>query len=126
MIDNLILVILKQELLLQKPIQLTIILIKYIVYSLGFINNKTASDKYRISCVLRDDRIIKVTITKGKDKNKVIIKDSYLILTISLKNFNVKTIKLIFPYEFSVEDNLLYKGNTPDISFYQDITKQKI
>ena len=84
-------------------------------------NNK---DKYKISCILRNDKIIKVKITKNK--NSVNIQDSYCMLTSSLaklgKSFNVDTIKSVFPYNFYKQENLFYIGNTPDISYYNNIS----
>ena len=48
--------------------------------------------------------------------------DSYCMLSRSLatlaKDFGVNTQKSIFPYKFATYNHLFYKGNTPDISFY--------
>ena len=84
-------------------------------------NNK---DKYKINCILRNDKIIKVKISKNK--NSVNIMDSYCMLTSNLvkldKSFNVDTIKSVFPYNFYKQENLFYIGNTPDISYYNNIS----
>jgi hypothetical protein len=84
-------------------------------------------DKYKISCILRNDKIIKVTISKGK--NSFSIMDSYTMLSNSLEklseSFEVTTKKTTFPYTFSVEKNIFfYKGNTPDYVYYESITKK--
>jgi len=97
--------------------------IVFILYRYNDINE----DKYKISCILRDDKIIKLTISK--DKHSFTILDSYCILTDSLsrlgKNFEVETIKSIFPYKFANEDLLFYKGKTPTINFYENISKEE-
>ena len=36
-------------------------------------------------------------------------------------NFEVNTLKGVFPYKFSKTINLFYLGNTPDISYYEKI-----
>ena len=57
---------------------------------------------------------------------KLEITDSYFILKSGLselgKNFGVQTQKSLFPYEFALEKNLFYIGQTPDISFYNSIS----
>ena len=86
-----------------------------------------SKDKYNISCILRNDKIIKVTIKK--DMSKVIIVDSYCMFTTSLnklgRDFDVKTLKSVFPYKFATDSHLFYKGNTPDIEFYNDMSKEQ-
>lgn len=91
--------------------------------------NDNHKDKYNISCILRDDKIIKVRISK--DKHSFTINDSYCMLTDSLRSlgesFEVSTLKYIFPYRFSTKDHLFYIGNTPDYEYYEkdDITKEE-
>lgn len=34
----------------------------------------------------------------------------------------METLKSIFPYKFALRDNLFYKGNTPNVSYYKDIS----
>jgi hypothetical protein len=86
--------------------------------------NEYSHNKYKINTVLRDDKIIKVTISK--DGRRFSIADSYTMLNDSLdvlaKNFEVDTLKSKFPYKFSIESNLFYKGNTPDKSLYDNIS----
>ena len=38
------------------------------------------------------------------------------------KDYNVNTIKSIFPYKLATKPHLFYIGNTPNIHFYNDIT----
>ena len=82
-------------------------------------------NKYIISTIFRDDKVIKLTIKK--DKNTLNIMDSYCVLTNSLEklgeDFDVPTLKSKFPYTFVKENTLFYKGNTPNIEYYNDITQ---
>lgn len=75
-------------------------------------DNNNNNDKYKISSILRDDKIIQLTISKGD--NTFTIKDSYVILAQSLGklgiSFDVENTKNIFPYKFSLQRNLFYKG----------------
>lgn len=81
--------------------------------------NENNNDKYNISPILREDKIIKITISKNN--RSFTIMDSYCMLADSLnrlgKNFEVNTLKSVFPYKFSTEDHLFYKGNTNIIHF---------
>lgn len=87
-------------------------------------DNKDNKEKYKLSFRLRDNKVIKLKITK--DNKSLVILDSYCVLTSSLKDlaedFKVKTQKSVFPYEFSRQNHLFYKGNTPGIHLYKDIT----
>ena len=62
-------------------------------------NNNNPNDKYVISCVLRDEKVIKVDISKNF--NNLTILDSYAMLPETLAklgdNFNVVTLKSKFP-----------------------------
>ena len=55
--------------------------------------------------------------------------DSYCVLTNSLsklaRDFEVETQKGDFPYKFSKEMHLFYKGHTPGIHFYNNISIEK-
>lgn len=57
-------------------------------------NNENSKDKYKLSQIFRDDKIIKLTIKK--DNNSITILDSYGVLTNSLavlaKNFEVENL----------------------------------
>ena len=100
-----------------------------VIYFLKVLNDYNQDsnniEKYKISQILRDDKIIRLTIRK--DKNVLTIVDSYCILTNSLsalsKHFDVETSKSLFPYKFSVENNLFYIGQTPGIKYYNDISQ---
>ena len=104
-----------------------IVFILKVLFAYNDSNCNTDEDKFKVSCVLRDDRIIKITI--GKNKHSFTIHDSYCILPNSLRlladNFDVDTVKSIFPYRFATQDHLFYIGNTPDIHFYQDVSTEK-
>ncbi|KAF1934493.1 hypothetical protein EJ02DRAFT_493133, partial [Clathrospora elynae] len=103
-------------------------------------HNENSDDKYNIKTILRNDKIIQLTISKvvkpkvenpnvenskvvnpkvekPKVEKSFIIRDSYAILPQSLsslgRNFEVDVLKSIFPYKFSTQDNLLYIGETP-------------
>ena len=90
--------------------------------------NDNVEDKYSISCTFRDDRIIKINITNKNTKRKVTFGDSLCLLNDNLrslaKNFEVPTLKFFFPYKFSKPETLFYVGNTPDISYYNNISKE--
>jgi hypothetical protein len=80
-------------------------------------------NKYKVSLTLRNNKILKCVITKNK--NKLVLIDSYPILPNKLidicKDYEVETIKGVFPHEFSLKHNLFYVGNTPDIQYYKNI-----
>jgi hypothetical protein len=88
-------------------------------------NDLYPEDEYDISCILRDDKIIKVTISKNK--NSFTILDSYTMLSDKLlklgENFGVSTLKSKFPYSFALEDNLFYESTTPSMNYYEYIKK---
>ena len=94
-----------------------------IVFLLKILYNENNIDKYNISCLLRNDNIIKVTIKKGN--NTLNILDSYCMLPNYLsklgKDFKVENLKSLFPYKFSTQNNLFYKGQTPAIYFYDNL-----
>lgn len=60
--------------------------------------------------------------------SSLVIKDSYPLLNSSLerlgKDFNVETLKGIYPYSFSKKDNLFYVGETPDLCFYNNVSEK--
>ena len=90
-------------------------------------DNNDNKEKYKLSYRLRDNKVIKLKITK--DNKSLVILDSYCVFTDSLaklaKDFGVETQKSVFPYEFSRQNHLIYKGNTPGIHLYKDITLDK-
>jgi hypothetical protein len=125
-----------------------IIFILKIIYMLNdTLTDKDEYKKYKVSLTLRDNRILKCVITRdsqdpkyrdkqdpkyrdkqsSKDKHSLILIDSYPILPKKLARveFNVENLKTTFPYDFALEDNLFYKGSTPAIEYYNDITKEQ-
>lgn len=107
-----------------------------IVFILNALVNYNEANKssdpypYVINCVLRDNKILKVVISKKiNDKiRKLTIVDSYAILTSSLKDlcksFDLSYEKWVFPYSFVNEDNLFYIGDKPERSYYKDISEK--
>jgi len=65
----------------------------------------------------------------SRNKQRLVLIDSYPILPKKLsilgKDFNVGTLKSIFPYKFGLEDNLFYVGSTPPIQNYDNITNEE-
>ncbi len=103
-----------------------------VIFILKIINSyndlqTTNEKKYKLSPLLREDKVIKLTIRK--DGKSLIILDSYCMLTSSLdklgKDFGVETQKSLFPYKFSSDSHLFYKGHTPGIHYYNDISIDK-
>ena len=73
---------------------------------------------------------IKVSVTTKNNKNKIntkniVFKDSYKIQPLSIrsliKEMDITTKKLYFPYLFMKIDNMNYEGTLPDKSFFEDI-----
>jgi hypothetical protein len=66
---------------------------------------------------------IKLKIAKGKSTRVVIFKDSYLLLSMSLrrlcKSFKVEHEKGYFPFTVT---NINYKGNIPDFEYWTDLS----
>jgi hypothetical protein len=131
--SNSIVLLLVNELLRSKYSNITFYCHNLAGYDIVFIlkvlydYNDNNEDKYTISCILRDNRIIKVKISKNK--HSFVIQDSYCMLNSSLtklgKSFEVDTIKSVFPYEFSKQDNLFYVGKTPDIGYYNNMSNDE-
>ena len=92
-------------------------------------NEKEAlnNHKYKVNCTLREDKIIKVKISKGA--GSFIILDSYAMLPNKLsklgEDFDVPVLKSKFPYMFATTDHLFYEGVMPSIDNYEDITKEE-
>jgi len=103
-----------------------------VIFILKIINNynnlqTTNKKKYKLSSLLREDKVIKLTIRK--DSKSLTILDSYCILTSSLdklgKDFGVKTQKSLFPYKFNTDNHLFYKGHTSSIHYYNNLSIDK-
>lgn len=79
---------------------------------------------------IHNGRIISIDFTFGKDSEyKIHFRDSYLLLTASLKklceSFKVEDAKSIFPHFFVNENNLDYKGDVPDFKFFDKVNKDE-
>ena len=94
---------------------------------------------YNYDLLLRDNEIICLTISKThyisatntkkqiKKTYHIKIVDSYNILQNSLndlcKTYKPSTVKTLFPYNFVNENTIFYKGNKPNISYYNNISE---
>lgn len=82
------------------------------------------SEEYKLSYVLRDKNVIKLTVGNRVEgvPCKFSIQDSYVMLTQSQARlcevFKLDSLNEDFPYKFLHESNLLYVGSTPDATFY--------
>lgn len=98
--------------------------IVFILKVLFTYNDNNPDDKYKVSSMLRNEKILKVKITKGKHSFTIL--DSYAMMPDKLinlgKDFEVATIKTPFPYKFAIQDHLFYEGDLPTIDYYGDIT----
>lgn len=85
------------------------------------------NNKYNVYCTLREDKIIKVKIKKAN--NSFVILDSYAMLPSNLaklgKDFDVPTLKSVFPYKFATADHLFYEGAKPSIDNYENLSKEE-
>ncbi len=99
----------------------------FIMHAVDKYNKIHPYNVYKIDPLYRDGKPIKVSFIKGKHKFSII--DSYCMLPESLaklgKNFNVTTLKSIFPYKFATEYNLFYRGVTPSFDMYNNITRDE-
>ena len=90
-------------------------------------NDSHPEDEYDISALLRDDKVIRVKITKGS--HSFVIYDSYAMLPEKLsrlgESFGVSVLKTPFPYDFATQDNLFYKGDLPSIAYYPGINLEE-
>ena len=98
--------------------------IVYILHVLFAYNDSNPTDEYNVSGLLRDEKILKVKISKNR--GSLTILDSYAMMPNKLsdlgKDFDVATIKSEFPYEFSTKNHLFYEGDMPTIKYYGDIS----
>lgn len=105
-----------------------IVFILNTLYDYNNISKSWDAYPYIIESTLRDDKILKITITKKVNNKirKLVLVDSYAMLNTSLKalcvSFETNVVKGIFPYKFALLANLFYKGDKPDIKFYNDIS----
>ena len=85
-------------------------------------------DNTKLIPIIKDDKMIALTLKFG-NKNKITFHDSMLMLPSSLdklsKSFNVDNGKIIFPIYWllnTLEFNINYIGNVPDIKFFKGIS----
>ena len=85
------------------------------------------ANPYTFDCITRKRDILKLIIRRrieGKIR-RVVLHDSVGILPRKLrdlcKDFNVKTHKGFFPYNFCNKHSLFYVGETPNINYYNDL-----
>ena len=82
--------------------------------------NELNNNYYKYDTVCRDGFRLKLKIMNNS--NSITILDSYRILSDNLKdlciNYNVDVHKGDFPYDFSKENTLFYKGQTPKKIYY--------
>jgi hypothetical protein len=98
----------------------------FLVKILTECNLSKGYDYYRINALYRDNKILKLEIkVSPEDKklgfNKIVIVDSYNLLSGSLFNlshaFGLDVVKGHFPHRFVKRNTLNYAGNTPSIEF---------
>ena len=102
----------------------------YLYKTLSEYNLYSKENFYNLNATYKDGKMLKLVI-KRKIKNKfikIILLDSYNLLSNSLerlcKDFEVTTQKGFFPYSFVTEKTLDYKGLTPDIKYYNNISTE--
>jgi hypothetical protein len=91
--------------------------------------NLNNNDYFKLKAILKDNKIIKydvsAKITKTV-KNKITFVDSLNLLPLKLEILSEDfggTTKSLFPYSFVTDKTLYYKGDTPDIKFYNTVEK---
>jgi hypothetical protein len=97
----------------------------------ALIDIKSYDPNYDFNIFDKDGEILSMTISKviktSKSSRKYSIKilDSYALLPSSLnklcENFETDIRKTIFPYDFANKNTLFYKGNKPNIKYYNNI-----
>jgi len=94
----------------------------------ALINYNQKYNKFKIECILKDTRIIKLKVSLQKNKKLISISflDSLMLLSGSLnklgKDFECNNTKGHFPYKFISKDNLFFIGRTPDLYFFENMT----
>lgn len=102
----------------------------FIIKALTLFNmtEEGVKNPYIFDTITRDSNILKLVIKRKIDNKVRMVKilDSVAILPRSLrdlcKDYDVEISKSYFPYLFCTKDTLFYKGKTPDISYYKDIS----
>lgn len=76
---------------------------------------------------MRDGKMINIKVSFNNGKNYINIRDSLLILPVSLRklavSFNVEN-KTIFPYLFVTNKTLNYVGAVPAFKYFVGITQE--
>lgn len=92
---------------------------------------KVLSKTFDTKVIIRDDKIIQFNLEYNinpKKKGKLIFRDSYLMLPISLRkladSFEVEN-KGHFPHEFVNGVPLDYIGDTPEFKYWEDLTLEE-
>jgi len=94
----------------------------------ALINYNLKHNKFKIDCILKDNRIIKLKVSLQNNKKLISISfvDSLMLLNGSLdklgKDFGCNNTKGHFPYKFISKNNLFFVGRTPDLYFFENIT----
>ena len=104
----------------------------FIVKNLVLYNTKEGKENpYILEPVTRNSDIIKLVIKRkinGKIR-RVKLQDSATFLTSNLRDlcdaYEVSNKKSYFPYDFCNSNTLFYKGITPEINYYNDITEKE-
>lgn len=95
--------------------------------SFFLINSLIKHKNFILDPFYKDNKLYSLTITSfinPKKTNKIIFKDSYLLLKNSLRqlgnDFKVDRLKGYFPYSFVNENNLNYVGKLPEYIYYPE------
>src|SRR6267154_967378 len=99
-----------------------------IVYCISIFDGKNKNSFILNDFKNSEELIINIKFNFGKKgEYEIYFRDSYLLLTASLKklsqSFNVEDSKSIFPHLFVNENNLDYIGRVPDFKYFMDISK---
>lgn len=108
----------------------------FIINTLLTANANLGFEYYKLVYNLRDNKLLKLEIkveidnyTKKSGFYKIIIFDSYKLLSGSLydlsRSFGLDTVKGYFPHKFVNVDTLNYKGNTPSIEYWKNISQDE-
>jgi hypothetical protein len=93
-----------------------------------FLMHKLLHKKLKFTTIMKEDNSIVNFVVKYK-KVRITFKDSLLLLSGSLaklgRGFQVPVTKDVFPYKFATLDNIFYIGPVPDISYFENMTKQQ-
>lgn len=100
----------------------------FIYKTLEEFNLQSQTEFYKLKTIYKDGKMLKLTVSRklGTKTVKITFIDSYNLLSSSLdtltKGFDVKNLKRDFPYNFVNEKTINYKGQTPDIKYFNKIS----